>query len=104
MAITSLLKTGGDKNTAVDVQLLANTDVDTDGSGDIDVTFPNLKEVYWASMEIATGYMAIYQSKSGNVVTFRVYATGHTVDAPFSAALSGSNLGAAVAVAIGRKA
>ena len=101
MAITSLLKTGGFQPD-MDVQLLAAADVDTNGSGDIAITFPNLKEVFWAHLEIAGGHIAHYHSKVGNIVTFRVYVTGTGDGAALTAKATGLNLGAGVATAFGK--
>jgi len=51
------------------------TDVDTDASGDLTVTFANLRRIDERSVEITleAGYEGHVQSVSGNQATVRIY-------------------------------
>lgn len=99
MAITSLLKKG--EKLDADVQLLSTLTTGT--AGTLAVTFPNLKEVFWAHLEVIAGYYAAYTSKSGNVVTFTIYGTGTGSGVALSALSTATIATGAVAVGIGRK-
>jgi len=85
----------------MDIITVPQADVDTDASGDIVITFPNLREVLFAQLQIGAGYVANQISKSGNTATFRVFWTGAVVDTALAAADSESNIADSTAIAFG---
>lgn len=92
-----------DKNRELktDVITIPAADMDTDGSGDIVVTFDGLREVLYANLVISTGFIANFLSVSGNAVTFRVFWTGAVVDTALAAADSETDIGLGRAIGVG---
>ena len=91
----------------VDLISIPQADVDTDGSGDIEVTFPNLRTVYYAELQIGAGYVANLLSTALNVATFRVYWQandgGGAAGEVLTTATTELNLADSIAAGWGRK-
>ena len=91
-----------------DVVELAAADVDTDASGNITITFPNIRQIFSEAtvyVSIEGGYVAQVISISGNTATVRIYQGDYdqSADAPLTAVASGTDLGILHARALGSK-
>ena len=106
MAIT-VIRPRDQDDIYMDILNLEAADVDTDASGDITVTFPNLRTVYYAELQIGAGYTANLLSTALNVATFRVYWQandgGGAAGEVLTTATSESNLAISHAAGWGRK-
>ena len=93
-----------DENNGFRINIInqAALDLTSDVSGDVEIIFPHLKEVYYADLAFANkGYFVAIQSISGNAVTFRVYMdTGSA--AAFTAVASENIDATCKAIAFGR--
>jgi len=82
---------------------LSASDVDSNASGDVFVTFSDLKNVYVAFSTIRGGYKAEKQSIFGNTVVFRIFQYDYAAAAagPAVALASTADIAAMDVVAIG---
>ena len=85
-------------------QDIPQADVDTDGSGDVAIQIRGLRVVKAAIPSMQGGYVAVQQSISGNVVTFRIFQGlyGGGAAGPLDPVLSTNNIAAITVVAVGR--
>lgn len=73
--MTSTSITQGPVAPLMSILTLPQADVDTDASGDLTVTFPDLQEVLFAILDVNEGIVSKCISVSGNTATFRSYYT-----------------------------
>lgn len=101
MATTSVIRTR--KQPKMCIVTIPAADMDTDASGDIAITFPDLREVLCAQLQIGAGYVANLMSVATNIATFRVYDADYDAvgDGPLIAAASESNIATGFAIAWG---
>ena len=88
-----------------DFVTLTASEVDTDASGDITITFPHLRQIIEDSVDIKleAGYVANVVSVSGNTATVRIYQGDYdqSADAPLAAVASGTDIAILHASAVG---